>query len=260
MRFDIEASLTYDFPAPCEVLLLVEASHGHGQTVLAEALTFWPPVTATRIDDAVTGERRTVFMATGRVNALYRATVEVAPSEHDFLNAPELAIHHLPGDTLAYLRTSRYSPSDRLMRFVEREFGALSGGTKVAAIVAWIASHIDYQANVSHSATTAVDTFIDRAGVCRDFSNLMVALCRAANVPARAVSAYAWGLDPPDLHAVAEVYLGGRWWLIDATGMARTESLVRVATGRDAADIAFMTIFGSAALCEQHFKIARTDG
>ena len=260
MQFNIEASLTYDFSAPCEVLLLVEASHGRGQTVSAEALTFWPPVKTTRIDDAVTGERRTVFAATGRVNALYRATVEVSPLDHDFRNAPETSVHHLSGDTLAYLRASRYSPSDHLMRFAEREFGDLRGGAKVGAIVAWIASHVDYQTNVSHSATTAVDTFIDRAGVCRDFSHLVIALSRAANIPARAVSAYAWGLDPPDLHAVAEVYLGGRWWLIDATGMARTENLVRVATGRDAADIAFMTIFGSAALCEQHFKIARMDG
>lgn len=259
MQFSLEASLTYGFIAPCEVLLLIEAAHGRGQTVLAEALTFWPPVKTTRIDDAVTGERRTVFTAAPRVNALYRATVEVSPSGDDFRSAPETTIHHLPGDTLAYLRASRYSPSDRLLRFVEREFGALSGGAKVGAIVDWIASHVDYQTSVSHSATTAVDTFIDRAGVCRDFSHLVIALCRAANIPARAVSAYAWGLDPPDLHAVAEVYLGGRWWLIDATGMSRTENLVRVATGRDAADIAFMTIFGSAVLCEQHFNIARMD-
>lgn len=260
MRFEIEASLTYDFPAPCEVLLLVEASRGRGQSVSAEALTFWPPTSATRLDDADTGERRTVFTAAGRMNTLYRATVEVTPVDHDFLNAAEMAIRQLPNDALAYLRASRYSPSDRLMRFAEREFGALRGGAKVAAIVAWIADHVDYRAGVSHSETTAVDTFIDRAGVCRDFSHLVIALCRAANVPARAVSAYAWGLEPPDLHAVAEVYLGGRWWLIDATGLAATESLVRVATGRDAADIAFMTIFGNAALVEQHFRIDRMDG
>jgi transglutaminase-like putative cysteine protease len=257
MLFEVEASLTYDFATPCEVLLLVEAAHGSGQEVTSDALTFWPPVEATRIDDPVTGERRTVFAAAGRVNALYRATVRVAPVDQALAELAEMAVRDLPSEVLAYLRASRYSPSDRLLRFVDREFGSLRGGQKVIAILAWIAEHVDYEAGVSHSGTTAIDTFIDRAGVCRDFSHLVIALCRAANIPARAVSAYAWKLEPPDLHAVAEVYLGGRWRLVDATGLAPIEGLVRVATGRDAADIAFMTILGSATLVEQHFKIDR---
>lgn len=107
---------------------------------------------------------------------------------------------------------------------------------------------------------TAVDTLIDRAGVCRDFSHLAIALCRAGKIPARAVSAYAWTLEPPDLHAVAEVYLGGRWRLIAPSGLAPLDGLVRVATGRDAADIAFMTIFGVATLVEQRFRIDRAGG
>jgi len=260
MLFEVEASLTYDFLTPCEVLLLVEAAHSPGQEVLSDALTFWPSVDATRIDDPVTGERRTVFAAAGRVNALYRARVRITPTDQNLTGEPEMAIRDLPSEVLAYLRASRYSPSDRLMRFVEREFGELRGGRKVAAILAWIAEHVDYEFGVSHSGATAIDTFIDRAGVCRDFSHLVIALCRAANVPARAVSAYAWRLEPPDLHAVAEVYLGGRWRLIDATGLAPVDGLVRVATGRDAADIAFMTIMGSATLVEQHFKIDRVGG
>lgn len=260
MLFEVEASLTYDFPELCEVLLLVEAAHGSGQTVVSDALTFWPPVLAVRVDDPVTGERRTVFSAAGRVNALYRGRIEVAPDSQPLTDAAEMAIRDLPSDVLPFLRASRYSPSDRLLRFVEREFGTLRGGAKVEAILAWIAQHVDYEAGVSHSGTTAIDTFIDRAGVCRDFSHLVIALCRAANVPARAVSAYAWRLEPPDLHAVAEVFVGGRWRLVDATGLAPIDGLVRVATGRDAADIAFMTIFGSASLVEQHFRIDKVGG
>ncbi|MDO8323921.1 MAG: transglutaminase family protein, partial [Phenylobacterium sp.] len=102
-----------------------------------------------------------------------------------------------------------------------------------------------------------MDTFVDRAGVCRDFAHLAISLCRAADIPARAVSAYAWKLEPPDLHAVAEVYLGGRWRLIDATGLAPIDGLVRVATGLDAADIAFMTIFGRANLISQSFTVGK---
>jgi transglutaminase-like putative cysteine protease len=244
MLFEVEASLTYDFAAPCEVLLLVEAAHGPDQFVRSEALTFWPNVEAVRVDDPVTHERRTVFGASGRINALYRARVEIMPRAHDLADAPAVPIRDLPSEVLPFLRASRYSPSDRLERFVDREFSGLSGGPKVMAILDWIAQHVDYRSGVSDAATTAIDTFIDRAGVCRDFTHLVIGLCRAADIPARAVSAYAWRLEPPDLHAIAEVYVGGRWRLIDATGLAPIEGLVRVATGRDAADIAFMTIFG----------------
>ncbi|HJV41528.1 transglutaminase family protein [Caulobacter sp.] len=255
MRFEVEASLTYDFPDPCEVLLLVEAAHGPDQTVRSEALTFWPNVEAARVDDPVTFERRTVFTASGRVNALYRANVEVMPRAHDLADEPAMAIRDLPSAVLPFLRASRYSPSDRLERFAHHEFGNLEGGRRVMAILAWIAEHVTYQAGVSDAGTTAVDTLVDRAGVCRDFTHLVIGLCRAADIPARAVSAYAWRLEPPDLHAIAEVYLGGLWWLVDATGLAPVEGLVRVATGRDAADIAFMTIFGQAMLVEQSFSI-----
>jgi transglutaminase-like putative cysteine protease len=255
MRFDVEASLTYDFATPCEVLLLIEAAHGPDQSVGLEALTFWPDVDAVRVDDPVTFERRTVFTASGRVNALYRAQVEIMRRDHDVTGAAAMAIRDLPSEVLPFLRASRYSPSDRLESFVHREFGDLQGGRKVRAMLDWIAEHIDYLAGVSNANTTAIDTLIDRAGVCRDFTHLIIALCRAADIPARAVSAYAWKLEPPDLHAIAEVYLGGRWRLIDATGKAPIDGLVRVATGRDAADIAFMTIFGRATLVEQSFSI-----
>jgi transglutaminase-like putative cysteine protease len=255
MRFEVEASLTYDFAGPCEVLLLVEAAHGPDQIVRSEALTFWPNVDAVRVDDPVTFERRTVFTASGQINALYRAQVEIMPRDHDLADAPAMAIRDLPSEVLPFLRASRYSPSDRLEQFVEREFAGLSGGQKVKAIMDWIAGHVDYRAGASHSATTAIDTLVDRAGVCRDFTHLVIGLCRAADIPARAVSAYAWKLEPPDLHAIAEVYLGDRWRLVDATGLAPIEGLVRVATGRDAADIAFMTIFGRATLIEQSFSI-----
>lgn len=255
MRLAVEASLTYDFATPCEVLLLVEAAHGPDQAVGLEALTFWPNVDAVRVDDPVTFERRTVFTASGTVNALYRAEVEIMRRDHDLTDAPAMAIRDLPSEVLPFLRASRYAPSDRLELFVEREFGALKGGVKVQAMLDWIGEHIDYLGGVSNSGSTAIDTLVDRAGVCRDFTHLIIGMCRAADIPARAVSAYAWKLEPPDLHAIAEVYLGGRWRLVDATGRAPIDGLVRVATGRDAADIAFMTIFGRATLIEQSFSI-----
>jgi transglutaminase-like putative cysteine protease len=260
MQVQILAELTDDFAERCEVLLLLEAAHGPDQRVLRERLELTPASDIARLDDPVTGERRAVFTAEGRVQVRYDAEVEVLARDAALKDAPAVAIRDLPGEALPHLRASRYCPSDRFERFVEREFGGLSGGDKVAGMMTWIAQHLDYRVGVSDSASTALDTFVDRCGVCRDFTHLAIALCRAADIPARAVSAYAWKLDPPDLHAVLEVYVGGRWRLVDPTGRAPVAGLVRVATGLDAADIAFMTIFGRAELVSQSFAIHQMDG
>ena len=87
----------------------------------------------------------------------------------------------------------------------------------------------------------AGSTLMARRGVCRDFAHLVIALLRALDVPARMVSVYAPGLTPMDFHAVAEAYIDGAWWIVDATRLAPRQSMLRIATGRDAADIAFLT-------------------
>lgn len=260
MVFRVEADLQYRFEQPCEVLLLVEAARSPDQAVSNESLAVEPTADVARIDDSVTGERRIVFTADGEVRVAYAAEVEVVLRDANLAGAPQTAVRDLPGEALRYLRGSRYCPSERFESFVDREFGKLSGGARVQAILDWIGEHVDYRAGASSSSTTAIDTFVERAGVCRDFTHLAIALCRAADIPARAVSAYAWKLDPPDMHAVAEVYLGGRWRLIDPTGKAPIEGLVRVATGLDAVDIAFMTIFGKAQLVGQSFSIEKKRG
>jgi transglutaminase-like putative cysteine protease len=255
MRFNIRAHLAYRAHEPCEVLLLVEAARRADQTVLSEQLTITPHGDLVRIDDDITGERRVVFTAQSQFDIAYTAQVEVTPDVIGLKGLPAMAIRDLPGEALRYLRPSRYCPSDRFEAFVHRQFAQYAGGDKVAAISDWVAGHLDYRAGVSHSGTTALDTFVDRAGVCRDFSHLTISLCRAADIPARAVSAYAWNLQPPDLHAVAEVYVGGRWHLVDSTCMAPVDGLVRVATGADAADVAFMTLFGTGEMLAQTFDI-----
>ena len=237
MRFSIDAQLTYRFETACEVLLLLEAARSPDQAIHAEKLKISPTCDISRLDDSVTGERRAVFTAHGDVTIDYTAQVDILARDSGLKGAAAAPIRDLPGEALRYLRASRYCPSDRFEAFAEREFGALQGGEKVAAILDWVGAHVRYEPGISDAATTALDTFVDRAGVCRDFTHLAITLCRAADIPARAVSAYAWKLDPPDLHAVAEVYLGGRWRLIDATGLAPIDGLVRVATGLDAAEI-----------------------
>lgn len=257
MIFQIEARLAYRFDQRCEVLLLLEAARSADQTVLSESLRLEPQVEIARLDAPVTGERRAVFVAEGDLEIRYDATVEVNPRDSRLGEGHVSPVRGLPGEALRYLRPSRYCPSDRFESFVAREFGALHSGEQVKAVLAWISAHVDYRAGVSNVESTALDTFVDRAGVCRDFTHLAISLCRAAGVPARAVSAYAWGLEPPDMHAVVEVFLGGRWQLVDPTGLAPVDGLVRVATGLDAADIAFMTIFGRGEHVSQTFTITQ---
>ncbi len=116
------------------------------------------------------------------------------------------------------------------------------------AIQNWVKTHVAFTSNTSNFNTSAVDTLIERVGVCRDFAHLMVALCRALNIPARFATGTDYGADPalgpPDFHAYVEVFLGDRWYIFDASGTAIPMAFVRFGTGRDAADVAFATIFG----------------
>ena len=171
MWLNVRAQLTYDFAKACETLLLIEAARGADQTVHDEVLTLSPNGEVARLDDSLTGERRAVIEAHGRLKIDYRATVEVAARDHHAIKgAAAVPIRDLPGEALRYLRPSRYCPSDRFERFVHREFGHLQGGDKVEAILDWICAHVDYTPGVSDSATTkyaADSTTGDRRRVSR---------------------------------------------------------------------------------------------
>ena len=145
---------------------------------------------------------------------------------------------------LRYLRPSRYCESDRMGAFARAEFGGLSAAALVAAIPEWVAGRVRYVPGVSRPTDGAIATLMAGEGVCRDFAHLTAALLRANDVAARAVAVYAPGLYPMDFHAVTEALLDDRWVVIDPTGLAPRQSLVRIATGADAAETAFMTTVG----------------
>ena len=146
-----------------------------------------------------------------------------------------------PVDLLRYLRPSRYCESDKLSPVAHAEFSGLSGAPLLAAVSSWVGTRLGYVPGSSRPIDGAVATLLARQGVCRDFAHLVVAFLRACDVPARLASVYAPGLSPMDFHAVAEAYVDGRWSIVDATCLAPRSTMVRIATGRDAADTAFMT-------------------
>ncbi|MGN6695984.1 MAG: transglutaminase-like domain-containing protein [Aquihabitans sp.] len=170
----------------------------------------------------------------GRLEVTYSASVSGSEPE-----VPQDEV-----DLIRYTRPSRYCESDELAPFARGEFGALRGPDLVEAVAGWVGGRIAYIPGSSRPTDGAVATLLAGQGVCRDFAHLVVALLRGCDVPARIASVYAPGLDPMDFHAVAEVLVDGRWLAVDATRLAPRSSLVRIATGRDAADIAFLTTTG----------------
>ena len=149
-------------------------------------------------------------------------------------------------DKIVYLRPSRYCESDSLAPTAGAEFAGLSGLDLLHSVIGWVHDQLSYVTGSSLPTDGAVRTLLARQGVCRDFAHLSIALLRALNVPARLAAVYAPGLSPMEFHAVAEACVDDQWWVVDATQLAPRQSLLRVATGRDAADTAFLTNFGPA--------------
>ena len=145
-------------------------------------------------------------------------------------------------EAIVFTRPSRYCDSDRLSPVAHSHFGDLAGEELVQAVVSWALTHITYAPGSSGPVDGALETYVSRRGVCRDTSQLVITFLRALGVPARLVSVYAPGLVPMDFHAVTEVAIDGQWYVVDGTGLAPRSSLVRIATGRDAADTAFLTV------------------
>jgi transglutaminase-like putative cysteine protease len=144
-------------------------------------------------------------------------------------------------DQSVYLRPSRYAEADKFYGFASREFGSfVESADLLEKVSSWVGTRLSYVPGSSDPIDGAVDTMLAGAGVCRDYAHLVVAMLRAVNVPARLVSVYAAGLSPMDFHAVAEAYVDGQWRVVDATCLAPRQTLVRIATGRDAADTAFL--------------------
>ena len=253
MDFKLGCKLGYRLSAKAPFLFNIEAQTFGQQTVLDETLTVTPDVPLDRWTMPESGNRYFRLVApAGSLTIAYEARVRWTP----LLEAPdsvsELTAEMLPLSVFPHLFPSRYCQSDKLERFARSTFGDLDPGyARVNGICNWINDYVAYEGGVSDALTSASDTVLQRAGVCRDFSHLAIALCRTLGIPARYVSAYASQLQPPDFHAIFEAYLvgptGGGWYLFDATRKADPAGLIRIGVGRDAAEVAFCSPYGPVA-------------
>ena len=252
IRIELRVELNYEIDVHgADFIFNVHAAHTPCQTIVAEQARLSQPVASQMHTDAATGNRYLRLRAGPGVLSLgYTATVDLAHHRADAATLLEVPVHRLPLQVLGYIYPSRYCQSDRLIRLATREFGHLpQGHARVQAICDWVRQRVTFTSNTSNSNTSAVDTLIEQMGVCRDFAHLMIAMCRAVNIPARFDTGTDYGADPAlgpsDFHAYVEVFLGDRWYLFDPSATAIPMGLMRFGVGRDAADVSFATIFGS---------------
>lgn len=251
MRRTVSAQLDLDVIEPALLALLIAVADGEYERTEQLTVTVdGEPLAATELAGPHGTRMHRIDAPVGRVSISYLATVDgeaAAPTTSEY-------------DVLSYLRPSRYAESDRTIGLAHVEFAGLSGADLLAAVGRWVESHVAYVSGSSAPTDGAVETLMGAQGVCRDFAHLTVSLLRSMDVPARLVAVYAPGLSPMDFHAVAEAYLDGAWHVIDSTHLAPRGSMLRISTGRDAADTAFLsTHHGVANLLSQEVT-ATVDG
>lgn len=256
MKLSIRTHLDYQFAEPTDILLQIEAAAIPEQAIEAAHIDLSPCDHFARVAAQDLIGDRIWLRASGRFTVDYTSTVSINRRLDACGQLEKVPPHQLPGETVQYLMASRYCPSDEFQTFVEAEFGGLDGGARVTAIRDWIEASFAYVPGVSNSQTTALDTFVQRQGICRDFAHVMITLVRASGIPARMASVYALGVEPQDFHAVAEVFVGGEWHLIDPTGMAEEAAMAKIGVGRDAADVAFLTAYGTAVMNAQSVEVS----
>jgi transglutaminase-like putative cysteine protease len=249
LRYTVE--LAYDVrQAGADFVFNFQAARTPHQTVVEESLWVSQNLrTHEYTDPATSGRLLRLRAMAGPLSLRYEATVDLWHHRQDPSTIQEVWLPAMPGAVLQYLYPSRFCESDLLSSLAMARFGSLwQGYSRVQAICEWVQREIAFVSDSSFPTTTAAQTVTQRQGVCRDFAHVMIALCRALNIPARFSTGLDFGADPalgpPDFHAYVEAILGDRWYLFDPSGTAIPMGFVRLTSGRDAAECAYASIFG----------------
>ncbi|MDN5286068.1 MAG: Transglutaminase-like superfamily protein [Mucilaginibacter sp.] len=247
MKFDVFTQMEYVVRSPGTLILNIHALRTPHQTVLNEEFTVEPYIRIEELISAQGENRLTRFEVAdhGTIKVTYKALVDNYYELIDYTQQQETLVAQMDVTVLPYLNPSRYCQSDKLYRLAHNLFGHITNPfEQVVTLTDWIHQNVQYLSGYSNAQTSAFDTVTEQVGVCRDFAHLGIALCRALTIPARYFTGYAYHLKPADFHACFEAYLGGSWVLFDATKLVPLNGLIKIATGRDAADTAIANIFG----------------
>jgi transglutaminase-like putative cysteine protease len=246
MILDATCQLEYRTTEDVPTIFMLRPRSGWAQWIMREEFHLRPQVPVVEFTDVYGNLCQRTVMPAGdfHLSVKYRAQVPDMVDEDQ--NAPLMSVQNLPTELLHYLLPSRYCQSDQLLELAGSIVENLPMGYgQAAAIRAWIHENIAYVPGCSDSSTSALETANTRRGVCRDFAHLGIALCRAINVPARMVVGFLYQLQPMDLHAWFEAFIGGRWFTFDATELVMSGNRIVIAYGRDATDVALATMFGT---------------
>jgi len=250
--FDIQ----FEIPAPTPMILMLYVHPSRQADLRApEKIVAEPDVPLTDFTDLYGNRCARVLAPSGEIRFSLETFIEDSgqPDEQN-PGATQQPVADLPNDTLPFLLTSRYCEVDKLSDIAWQLFGDTPPGwTRAKAICEWVHKHITFGYQFADHTKSAFDVYNDPRGVCRDFSHLAVAFCRCMNIPARYVTGYMGDIGVPlvlpmDFSGWYEVYLGGRWYTFDARHNVARIGRIVMAHGRDAADVALTTNFGSAKL------------
>lgn len=242
MILDVNVQLDYEMIKPTDLILQIEAPNSTGQHVLNEKIDLGTTGPVARVaGEGGVGQRVLIRMESDFV-CTYQARIDVDRPVLDIASLAAVQPHQLPSEAVRCLMPSRYCPAE-FLNFVSAEFGDIRGGQQIEAMRDWIFEKFEYVSGSSNAQTTAIETFVNRQGVCRDYAHVLIAMARASGIPARFVSAYAPHVTPQDFHAVVEVFLEDAWHLVDATGMASSDQIARIGVGLDAAEVSFLSSY-----------------
>ncbi|MBU1358846.1 MAG: transglutaminase family protein [Gammaproteobacteria bacterium] len=245
MRLKATCKMTVTASDDCPVIAMLRPRSGDAQWMVSERYELHPWVPTTEYVDNYGNLCQRFSIPKGEMRIEVDMEMEAEESIAVAPDAPTVPVVELPVDALQFLLQSRYCPSDKMGDKAEEIAGGHQPGyAQVEAIRSWIHQNLEYKYGVSDGATDALDTLNDGAGVCRDFSHVGIGLCRALHIPARLVVGYLYQLDPMDMHAWFEAFVGGRWYTFDATQDHPRGGRIVIAYGRDAADVAFLSNYG----------------
>jgi transglutaminase-like putative cysteine protease len=245
MKLKVACQLVYESLENAPLILMLRPQNGLEQQIIEQRYLLSPNLTLTEYKD-VYGNLCQRFMTPIGKLSIETATIVEAKDNLDINFAADFVpVENLPNDVIIYILPSRYCESDKLYHLAkEITKNVLAGYAQVDTIRQWVKDNIHFEYGRSSSSTSAYDVTISKTGVCRDFTHLCMALCRALSIPARMVVGYLHELKPMDLHAWFEAYVGDKWFTFDATQDAPKGNRVVIAYGRDANDVAFATQFG----------------
>lgn len=262
MKLQATCILTVNTVADCPIVAMLRPRSGQAQWIVSDRYDLQPWVPTTEYVDSYGNLCQRLVLPAGDMTMAVDVVMEVEDQIAVQPDAPYTPVAELPDDVLLYLLQSRYCPSDKMLEKAREIAGETPRGyAQAETIRAWIHDNLDYKYGVSEATTDAMDTLSHGAGVCRDFAHVGIALCRSLQMPARMVVGYLHGLDPMDLHAWFEVFVGGRWYTFDATQKAPRGGRIVLAYGRDAADVAFISDYGSQPLeiADMHVSVQSAD-